>query len=62
LKWSIKAMTTDIQGRSGFYNSFESELNTLKTDQNDPLINRLFFPLEKLKSDCSKKKMLGCNE
>ena len=55
-------MTTDIQGRSGFYNSFESELNALKIDQNEPLINRLFFPLEKLKSDCSKKKMLGCNE
>ena len=43
LKWSIKAMTTDIQGRSGFYNSFESELNALKTYQNDPLINRLLF-------------------
>ncbi len=36
-------MTTDTQGRSGFYNAFKSDLNALRNYQNDPLINRLLF-------------------
>ncbi len=43
LRWGIKAMTTDIQGRSSFYHSFESDLNALKTYDSDSLINRLLF-------------------